>query len=514
MMDDLGKLKHLVESGHACISIVIHEESEALSLVKDLAIETKRDLLVWSAGYGIREGILAAQPPVADTEMPDPALVYFANLECSDICETQDNTGRRKKENKYPICVTLDLAPHLENDITLRLMRDTLHKLSSVGGNLIMIDSTDKIPEVIKIHTVSIELSYPNEDEIERLIRSTLRSIHKKNPIEIGITKKGMKAIVRNLRGLTLRQAKSIIQSTVIEDRKFDDDDVNHIIAGKRQLLHGDDLLEYIETPLTIDEIGGMNSLKKWLKQRRDVFKDEAKDFGLTAPRGVLMLGVQGAGKSLCAKAIAAGWQLPLLRMDPGALYNSYIGQSEQNLRKAFRQTEQMAPVILWIDEIEKAFASATSQSSDGGLSKRMFGSLLTWMQDHKEPVFIVATANDIEALPPELLRKGRFDEIFFVGLPKAKARQQIFEIHLRKRKRNPEEFDLAALADVTDGFSGAEIEQAVISGLYNAFYANRELTTEELIKAVNDSVPLSVTMAEKIEELYTWAEGRCVPAD
>ena len=226
------------------------------------------------------------------------------------------------------------------------------------------------------------------------------------------------------------------------------------------------------------------------------------------------MLGVQGAGKSLCAKAISAGWQLPLLRMDPGSLYNSFIGQSEENLRKAFRQAEQMAPVILWIDEIEKAFASASSQSSDGGLSKRMFGSLLTWMQDHKEPVFIVATANDIEALPPELLRKGRFDEIFFVGLPKPQARQKIFEIHLRKRKRNPEDFDLAALAQAADGYSGAEIEQAVISGLYNAFYADQQLTTEVLIKAVNDSVPLSVTMAEKIQDLYAWAEGRCVSAD
>ena len=513
-MDDFEKLKHLVESGHACISIATHEEGEALSLIKDLAMETKRDLVVWSAGYGIREGLLAAQPPVNNTEMPDPALVYLANLESSDICETQDNTGRRKKENRYPICVTLDLAPYLKSDVTLRLMRDTLHKLSSVNGTLIMIDSTEKIPEVVKTYTVSIELSYPNEEQIEELIRSTLRRIHRKTPIEIGITKKGMKAIVRNLRGLTRRQAKSIIQSTVIEDRRFDDDDVNHVIAGKRQLLQGDGLLEYIETPLTIDEIGGMNNLKKWLNQRRNVFKDEARKFGLTAPRGVLMLGVQGAGKSLCAKAVAAGWQLPLLRMDPGALYNSYIGQSEENLRKAFRQTEQMSPVILWIDEIEKAFASASSQSSDGGLSKRMFGSLLTWMQDHKEPVFIVATANDIEALPPELLRKGRFDEIFFVGLPKPEARQKIFEIHLKKRKRNPEEFDLVKLAKAADGFSGAEIEQAVISGMYNAFYAGQELTTKELLKAVKDSVPLSVTMAEKIEQLYAWAEGRCVPAD
>jgi len=455
-----------------------------------------------------------AQPAIADTEAPETALAYFTYLEQSDICQTQDSTGHRKKINKYPICVTLDLACHLKKDVVLRLLRDLINKFSAVGGTLVMIDSSDKIPEVIKSQTASFELSYPSEEEIEELIRFTLRSIHKKTPLEIGITKKGMKAAIRNLRGLTQRQAEQIIRSTVINDKRFDDDDVNRIMAEKRKIFQGDGLLEYIETPLTIDQIGGMNNLKKWLKQRRDVFKDNARDFGLTAPRGVLMLGVQGAGKSLCAKAISAGWQLPLLRMDPSSLYNSYIGQSEQNLRKALRQTEQMAPVILWIDEIEKAFASAASQSSDGGLSKRMFGTLLTWMQDHKEPVFLVATANDIEALPPELLRKGRFDEIFFVGLPGLEARQKIFEIHLSKRKRNPNDFDLAALAKAADGFSGAEIEQAVISSLYNAFYADKVLTTEVILKAVKDSIPLSVTMAEKIEDLCDWAQDRCVPAD
>ena len=514
-MSDFEKLKHYVNSDHTCISIVTHEEPEALSLARDLAMETNRDLLIWSAGFGIRQGLLKNEPPVENTESPDTALVYFTNLESSEICETFDNTGHEKKQNKYPICVTLDILPHLKNDVTLRLMRDAINKLSLEGGTLIMIDSDDKIPDIVKTHTISMELSYPTKEELDNLVRSTLRRIHQKTPIEIGITKKGMKAVIRNLRGLTRRQAKAIIKSTVADDNRFDDEDVNHVIAGKRQLLHGGGLLEYIETPLTIDQIGGMNNLKKWLRQRKDVLKDQACAFGLTPPRGVMMLGVQGAGKSLCAKAIAAGWQLPLLRMDPSSLYNSFVGQSELNLRKALRQAEQMAPVILWIDEIEKAFASASSQSSDGGLSKRMFGTLLTWMQDHKEPVFVVATANDIEALPPELLRKGRFDEIFFVGLPDAQAREKIFEIHLKKRQRDPEKFDLYALALASDGFSGAEIEQAVISSLYNAFYNEQaDIDTDTILKAVRDAVPLSVTMAEKIHDLYAWAEGRCVPAD
>ena len=226
------------------------------------------------------------------------------------------------------------------------------------------------------------------------------------------------------------------------------------------------------------------------------------------------MLGVQGAGKSLCAKAIATAWHQPLLKLDPGALYNSYIGESERNLRQALRQCEMMSPVILWIDEIEKGFASAASQSTDGGLSKRMFGTLLTWLQDRQEPVFVVATANDIEALPPELLRKGRFDEIFFVDLPKQAVRGEIFAIHLTKRKRDPQKFDLATLAEASEGYSGAEIEQAVISALHEAFADREGLNTDRILAVLKGSPPLSVTLAERVECLRDWAQGRCVPAD
>ena len=226
------------------------------------------------------------------------------------------------------------------------------------------------------------------------------------------------------------------------------------------------------------------------------------------------MLGVQGAGKSLCAKAIATAWHQPLLKLDPGALYNSFIGESEANLRRALLQTEAMAPVILWIDEIEKAFASAASRSADGGLSQRMFGTLLTWLQEHEAPVFVVATANDIEALPPELLRKGRFDEIFFVDLPDAAVRREIFAIHLGKRGREPEKFDLEKLAVASEGYSGSEIEQAVISALHAAFAEKAELDTARIETALASSPPLTATMAERVEALRLWAKGRCVPAD
>ena len=337
--------------------------------------------------------------------------------------------------------------------------------------------------------------------------------MHKEKPITIDITRTGLKTIIRNLRGLTRRQAEQIIMDTVADDQRFEQEDINEVLARKRQILHAGGLLEYVESPTDLNEIGGLGHLKNWLHLRQNALEDKAQEFGINAPRGVLMLGVQGAGKSLCAKAIATAWQRPLLRMDTGALYDRYIG--ERRLRMSLHQAEMMAPIILWIDEIEKAFASAASRSSDGGLSQRMFGTLLTWIQEHLSPVFLVATANDIEALPPELLRKGRFDEIFFVDLPKLQTRKEIFAIHLRKRRRNANEFDLDALAQASQGFSGAEIEQTVVSALHEAFADNTyKLTTEQVLNAINHSPPLSVTMAERIHALQQWAVNRCVPAD
>jgi SpoVK/Ycf46/Vps4 family AAA+-type ATPase len=377
-----------------------------------------------------------------------------------------------------------------------------------------MIDHQDNYPAVISACSTRFELSLPDEVELERILLETLREFHKENPIRIDITRHALRTVIRNLRGLTGRQAQQIIIDTVSEDLCFNSDDINRILAGKRQVIHSGGLLEYIETPVDLKQIGGLKRLKHWLKLRQDAMTEEAAAFGIDTPRGVLMLGVQGAGKSLCAKAIATAWQRPLLRLDPGALYDRYIGESERRLRDALRQAERMAPIVLWIDEIEKGFASAASRSTDGGLSQRMFGSLLTWMQEHEAPVFLVATANDIEALPPELLRKGRFDEIFFVDLPGSSTRKEIFAIHLQKRKRDPEKFDLDQLAQASQGYSGAEIEQAIISGLHKVFGTKRELETQDVLEALRESPPLSVTMNEAITGLRNWAKGKCVPAD
>ncbi len=495
-MNDFEQLAQIVERGYSCIYTVTFEEHYALEIVRKTAEKLKRDMWVWSVAEGVRDGLLDGSPSIAKTDTPASGLASMAQAKPGSVC------------------VALDLAEHLNGGKALRILRDMIDSFGRTGISIILIDHSDKLPDVIKSCGRRFDISLPGEQELHQIVRATLQRLHRLKPIEVDITPRGFDTIVRNLRGLTRRQAVRIISDTVAADQKFEDEDINVIIASKRRMIQQNGLLEYVQTPLDLSEIGGMTRLKKWLEQRKDVFSSEARKFGLTAPKGVLMLGVQGAGKSLCAKAIATAWHQPLLRLDPSTLYASYIGESERNLRDALQQTEMMSPVILWIDEIEKAFASAASHNADGGLSQRMFGTLLTWLQEREAPVFVVASANNIDALPPELLRKGRFDEIFFVDLPTADVREQIFAIHLRKRSRDPAQFDLKALADASENYSGSEIEQGVIAGLHEAYADKTALDTQRLITAIRGSPPLSATMAERVADLRQWARGRCVPAD
>ena len=495
-MNDVEQFRQLINAGYCCISITTYEERYALDIIRQVVLDRSGNMLIWSVAGGVREGLMTDSPAIADTETASTGLRCLADA----------------KEGS--ICVTLDLAEHLKSGQVLRILREMIDSFEENGNTLVMIDGIDKLPEVVRAYARPFEISFPDERELHEIVRGTLSRFRRENPIEVGLTQRGLNAVVRNLRGLTRRQAERIIIDTVARDKSFTDDDINVVIASKRAILQRGALLEYIRTPLDLQEIGGMRRLKEWLEKRRDALSSKAEEFGLRPAKGVLMLGVQGAGKSLCAKAIATAWHQPLLRMDPGTLYASFIGESERNLRDALRQVEAMAPVVLWIDEIEKGFASAASQSTDGGLSKRMFGTLLTWLQEREAPVFVVATANDIGALPPELLRKGRFDEIFFVDLPSEDVRKEIFAIHLAKRKRDPNKFDLDALAKASDGFSGAEIEQGIISALHEAYADKSGLSTERILVALETSPPLSVTLAEQVQCLRTWAKGRCVPAD
>lgn len=507
-MNDPDRIRSLLEAGTPGLFIVTDEEEHALRMVREAAMSLGVPVRQWDVVRGITDGLLYPSPakPEEGTEHPAAALYRFAE---------QEDPG---------ICVMLDLVGHLSDERTLRAARDTVAAFDrAIQGaqpgtrstaRLVLIDYRDQLPGVLQSCIARIELSPPDEKETETLVLETLRRVHRQRPIEMAAGKKDLAAIVRNLRGLTRRQIEQVITAAVWDDRKFSADDLETVLARKRDLVKSEGLLEFVQAPIDMGQIGGLERLKSWLKQREQALSDEAERFGLEAPRGVLMLGVQGAGKSLCTKAIATAWRRPLMRLDPSVLYDRYIGESERRLRDALRQAEMMAPVVLWIDEIEKGFASAASRSIDGGLSQRMFGTLLTWMQEHKAPVFLAATANDVEALPPELLRKGRFDEVFFVDLPMEGARRQIFQIHIKKRGRDPKKFDLAALASAAAGFSGAEIEQAVVSALHAAFAAKTELDTSIILATVKESPPLSVTMAERVQSLREWAVGRCVPAE
>ena len=317
-----------------------------------------------------------------------------------------------------------------------------------------------------------------------------------------------------DLRGLSLFEAERALARALVEDGSLTAADRPRVRETKRVLVEGGGLLDFVPAPDGMDQIGGLDRLKRWIATRRVGFLPSPGERPLDPPRGILLLGVQGCGKSLAAKAVAASWELPLLSLDAGRMLAPYIGESERNLRDALKRIERMAPCILWIDEIEKAFVSVRSTETDGGVSKRLLGALLTWMQERAAHVFLVLTANSVQELPPELVRKGRVDEIFFIDLPGAAARADIFRLHLQRRGEAVPRFDLPALAAASAGFSGAEIEQAIVSALYEARAARVPLDTSGLLVALRSTRPLSVVRAEPIAALRSWAAGRCVPAD
>jgi len=495
-MDQAANLCSLIRARHPAVHIVTAEEPEAVELVRRCAKDLGAHLWQWDAIDGLAAPLSTEPLPVPDTTHPAAAMTWLAIHDPSSVI------------------LLIDLARHLDDPGTLRTLRRLLLHAAHAGSCVILLDHDSTLPASVRAWVTPFHLGYPDDDEIDKLVRATLRDMHQQHAIDVDIGSSDYQLILKNLRGLSRRQCTQIVRDVVASDRKFDADDLNHVLAAKRRMVGEQGVLEYVESPASLEEIGGMARLKAWLGERERAFSEKAAEFGITPPRGILLLGVQGAGKSLCAKAIATAWRRPLLRLDPGVLYDRYVGESERRLREAFRQAEAMAPIVLWIDEIEKGFASAAEQSNDGGLSRRMFGSLLTWMQEHTAPVFLVATANDVQALPPELLRKGRFDEIFFVDLPSAEARAAILRTHLARRKQDPARLDLPALVAASAGYSGAEIEQAIVSALHRAFNTKKKLSTDMIADALRGSPPLSVIMSDRIAALRRWASTRCVPAE
>jgi SpoVK/Ycf46/Vps4 family AAA+-type ATPase len=367
-----------------------------------------------------------------------------------------------------------------------------------------------QIPIELEKEVAVLDFAMPDMAELNNVLSQQLEQVRGRR-----ITTDSREKLLKAALGLTRDEAEKVYRKAYVTAGRLTEEEVDIVLSEKKQLIRRNGILEYIEEDETIDSIGGLDELKRWLHQRSNAFTERAREYGLPQPKGMLILGVPGCGKSLIAKTTSRLWGLPLLRLDMGRVYDgSMVGRSEANLRNALKTAESISPGILFIDELDKAFAgSAGSADSDGGTSSRIFGSFLTWMQEKTSPVFVMATANRVERLPGEFLRKGRFDEIFFVDLPTTDERKEIFKIHLAKRRNDINRFDLDQLANVCEGFSGAEIEQALIAAMYEAFAQDREFTQLDIIAAIKSTLPLSKTMTEQVTALRDWARQRARPA-
>jgi SpoVK/Ycf46/Vps4 family AAA+-type ATPase len=416
-----------------------------------------------------------------------------------------------KTSARHSLFVLLDFHPHLQDPVHIRHLKDIALSYQKHFSTVLLAGPVVKMPEELLPYTAEFRLPMPSPDEVRGIVFDVAGEWGAEHgQRDVQTTNKVIDLLVRNLVGLSATDVRRLARKAINDNGVISETEIPEVMRAKYELLGRDGVLSFEYDTTRFSEIGGMKHLRRWLEVRKEFFLEETS-VQLDPPRGVLLLGVQGCGKSLVAKAAAAIFRAPLLRLDFGVLYNKYYGETERNLRKAFETAEVMSPCVLWMDEIEKGVAV---QSDDDGLSRRILGTFLTWMSERKKPVFVVATANDIMRLPPELVRKGRFDEIFFVDLPSAENRRDILMIHLRKRSLDVSQFDLAALVQVTEGFSGSEIEQAIVSGMYSAYAQRQMLTQGDLLAEINQTRPLSVVMAEKVRELREWAATRTVPCD
>ncbi len=408
-----------------------------------------------------------------------------------------------------------DLNP--ERNAAVRMLRDIYHDLRrdrQTGKAVLLVSPVLNIPQELEKELVVFDFPLPDREELLSLLDDQIQQTAQFGKAYVRLKPEDKDKLLEAALGLTLDEADNAFSAALMNDGTLDPSDIHAILAEKQLIIRKSGILDYYPAEESLSDVGGLENLKDWLRKRSRAFTREAREFGIPEPKGVLLTGVQGCGKSLSAKAIASNWQLPLLRLDVGKLFGGLVGSSEENMRKAIKLAEAIAPCVLWVDELEKGFSGMQSSGSvDGGTTARVFGTFITWMQEKKSNVFVVATANQIDCLPPELLRKGRFDEIFFIDLPDARERKTIFEIHLTKRNRKPMLFRLNELVEATEGFSGAEIEQVIISGLYDAFDSGTDLLAHHLVGAIERTVPLYVTMRERVEDIRQWARTRAVPA-
>jgi SpoVK/Ycf46/Vps4 family AAA+-type ATPase len=487
----------LIQAQYPLIYMVTSEEERAERVINVIAqIKPVRNVYVWTVTQGIVEYGQPGVSPMHNTVSPEAAIAWIM----------------RAEQQKDPaIYIFKDLHPFKDSPVVTRWLRDAIASFKgAVQKTIVLMSPIQEIPIELEKEVVVLDFPLPTILELEEVLELQIGQSRLKK-----LAPETKEKLLRATLGLTHDEAEKVYRKAQVTTGRLTEDEVEIVLSEKKQLIRRNRILEYMDQDEGMAAVGGLEELKHWLKQRSNAFGQKARDYGLPQPKGMLILGVPGCGKSLIAKTTARLWSLPLVRLDMGRVYDgSTVGRSEANLRNALKAAESISPMILFIDELDKSFAgSSGSADSDGGTSSRIFGTFLTWMQEKKSPVFVMATANRVDRLPGEFLRKGRFDEIFFVDLPNFEERSRIFEIHLSKRRSDVTRFDVEQLANVSDGFSGAEIEQAVIAAMYEAFAQDREFSQLDIISAVKSTTPLSRTMTEQVTALREWARLRARPA-
>lgn len=486
------ELSILIQAQYPLIYLVTSEEERAEQAIAAIAqSKPQRRVFVWTVTHGIVEYGQPRNVTQHNTVSPEAAIEWVT------------------RQREPGLFVFKDLHPFYSAPV-IRWLRDAIASFKGTQKTIILMSPVQEIPIELEKEVAVLDFPMPSMAELNQVLSNQLEQSRGRR-----ITTEAREKLLKAALGLTRDEAEKVYRKAQVTAGRLTEEEVGVVLSEKKQLIRRNGILEYIEEDETIDSVGGLEELKRWLKQRSNAFTERAREYGLPQPKGMLILGVPGCGKSLIAKTTSRLWGLPLLRLDMGRVYDgSMVGRSEANLRNALKTAESISPAILFIDELDKAFAGgAGSADSDGGTSSRIFGSFLTWMQEKTSPVFVMATANRVERLPGEFLRKGRFDEIFFVDLPNAEERQEIFKIHLSKRRRDIARFDLDQLANVCDGYSGAEIEQALVAAMYEAFAQEREFTQLDIIAAIKSTLPLSRTMTEQVTALRDWARQRARPA-
>jgi len=491
-IDSLTEVEDLIRASDPLIYIVSPEEKRVEEGLLGIAERRKRQVMAWTITDGFVS--LKGSQDYGDIKDPLRALEFLVKYE--DDC----------------LFILRDFHPYLQDPSVVRKLRDISREFKKPAGykeykrTLILLSATLRPTLELEKEMAIVDYGLPVREDIEQIVMKWVRSAGNL-PLKVKQDPDLMDQVVEAALGLTAEEADNVFAKSLVRTRDFD---IETILQAKKHIIRKSGILEFYETSQQFKDVGGLETLKEWLRKRHAAFTKRAREFGLPMPKGILLIGVPGCGKSLTAKAVGTLWQMPLLRLDVGKVFSSLVGSSEENIRKAIKTAEAVAPSILWLDELEKGFSGTKSSGqSDAGTTARVFASFITWLQEKTSPVFVIATANDVSMLPPELLRKGRFDEIFFVDLPSQEERREITRIHVKKVKRNPEEFDFDKIVGATQGFSGSEIEQAIISALYDAFDQERDIDTDGIVRSCQEIIPLSYTMKEGIDAMREWAKSR-----